>query len=310
MSFCVEYSHCRREQLFGTAKTINSWLLVEHRGRWEGEAADSLPATVRTAAARAKSEFPKLRIALIKQDRRSGEPLRVYLALSRDNGSKLFSFSIDRHEDLATIDFSQIPKSRPIESPLLAVCTHGTHDPCCAKFGNAVYQALRAASGADVWQVSHLGGCRFAPNVVSLPEGLIYGRVTPADSVILIEAVRRGHVIYRLLRGRSCYSSPAQAAEYFVRCQRNEIGALHLVETIEGAAGQWTVRFGTTCGIVFVRMATVYAGIETFKSCSETELLPRSEFHLIELHDEGPASPSRDLQKENYPWRVKVFSRS
>jgi (2Fe-2S) ferredoxin len=309
MRFCAEYSRDRGEQFFGTAKPINSWLLVEHRGRWEREAADSLPSFARIAAARLKSKFPELRLALIKQDPGSTQPLRVFLALSRDSGSKLFSFSIDRHDDLAGINFFQILETRPIESPLLAVCTHGTHDPCCAKFGNAVYQALRAAGGADVWQMSHLGGCRFAPNVVSLPEGLIYGRVAPADSAQIVEAARRRHIILQILRGRSCYPSPAQAAEYFARSQRNELGPLRLLRTVEETASEWTVHFGYASGIVSVRLSEAYSGIETFKSCSATDCLPRSEFRLIELRGECPALHTRGLQKESHPWHVKAFSR-
>jgi hypothetical protein len=310
MAFCAEYSRDRDEQCFGTAKSVDSWLLVEHRGRWEPDPADSLPSPARIATARLRSEFPKLRLALIKQDPGSAQPLRVFFALSRDCGSELFSCSIDRHSDLAGIDFSQILETRPIERPLLAVCTHGTHDRCCAKFGNAVYQALRAAGGADVWQISHLGGCRFAPNVVCLPEGLVYGRVVPTDCALLVEAARRRHVIPRLLRGRSCYPIPAQAAEGFIRSERNESGPLHLLETVQEPGGQWTVVFGSASGIVSVRLTEAYSGIETFKSCSATELLPRSEFRLIELDGESPASRNCDFQKENHPWHAKAFSRS
>ena len=33
-----------------------------------------------------------------------------------------------------------------------------------------------------MWQSSHIGGDRFAGNVVFLPEGLYYGRVEPAEA--------------------------------------------------------------------------------------------------------------------------------
>ena len=67
----------------------------------------------------------------------------------------------------------------PDPEPLYLVCTHGKHDPCCAQRGRPVTAALAAARPGRVWQASHLGGCRFAPTVLVLPLGLMYGRVGP-----------------------------------------------------------------------------------------------------------------------------------
>lgn len=74
------------------------------------------------------------------------------------------------------------PEFAPFRQPTshirdLLVCTHGTRDRCCATFGYPVYNQLRRtfdqdASGANrVWRVSHLGGHRFAPTVLDLPDG-------------------------------------------------------------------------------------------------------------------------------------------
>ena len=60
----------------------------------------------------------------------------------------------------------------PHVHPLVLVCTNGRHDPCCATFGRPLARVLReGAQRDDVWECSHIGGDRFAANIVILPEG-------------------------------------------------------------------------------------------------------------------------------------------
>ena len=99
--------------------------------------------------------------------------------------------------------------------------------------GLPLYNQLRERFGERVWQVSHLGGHRFAPNVLVLPQGVLYGRVGTAvgdagdESVEQFAAeVEAGAVSRRHLRGRSCYPKPVQAAEGFAGCDDLEWVAL------------------------------------------------------------------------------------
>lgn len=100
----------------------------------------------------------------------------------------------------------------PDPDPLYLVCTHGKHDPCCALRGRPVIAALAAVRPAQVWQVSHLGGCRFAPTVLVLPLGLMYGRVSPSVAAEFVAAAEAGEVMGALLRGRIGLPPAAQAA--------------------------------------------------------------------------------------------------
>ena len=67
------------------------------------------------------------------------------------------------------------------------VCTHGSHDPCCGTLGYPVYDQLRnnyarrPGSTLRVFRVSHLGGHRFAPNMVDMPEGRNWVRLGVDD---------------------------------------------------------------------------------------------------------------------------------
>lgn len=105
---------------------------------------------------------------------------------------------------------------------LLLCCTHGKIDRCCAKFGNAAYQALCTENadrgfGFDVWESSHVGGCRLAANVVSLPALHRYGRVTPESVPALLEAEAAGRPYLPCFRGRAGLNPLAQCADLAAR---------------------------------------------------------------------------------------------
>ncbi len=99
------------------------------------------------------------------------------------------------------------------------------------------------------WEVSHIGGDRFAGNVLVLPDGLYYGRVSPDTASALVQSHLSGHLTLDLLRGRSGYPFAAQAAEIFLRRVTGLTGsrALRLVSR-ERQGGRWAVHFSDDAG--------------------------------------------------------------
>lgn len=102
----------------------------------------------------------------------------------------------------------------------LLVCTHGTRDRCCATFGYPVYHRLRHAfehdtSGTNrVWRVSHLGGHRFAPTVLDLPDGRNWAFVDQEVTERLIHRSGPRPDLQRHYRGWAALSSmPEMVAE-------------------------------------------------------------------------------------------------
>ena len=65
----------------------------------------------------------------------------------------------------------------------IIVCTHTQVDLACGRFGTPIYQKLRKdyATKTDgklrVWQSSHFGGHQFAPTLIDLPAGRLWGHV-------------------------------------------------------------------------------------------------------------------------------------
>ncbi len=97
----------------------------------------------------------------------------------------------------------------------LFVCTHAGRDACCGRYGDAAYRWLRDRYGAelDVWRVSHLGGHRFAPTLLELPEGRCWGKLTPEALAALVDRSRPPAALRDAYRGWCALPAPAQVLE-------------------------------------------------------------------------------------------------
>ena len=108
----------------------------------------------------------------------------------------------------------------------ILVCTHGSRDACCGKFGYPVYETLRYGYAAAsegrlrVWRTSHVGGHRFAPTLIDLPEGRYWGHLEPEvlENLVLrngpVSELRR---FYRGWAGLSGKFEQIVEREIFVR---------------------------------------------------------------------------------------------
>jgi (2Fe-2S) ferredoxin len=75
-----------------------------------------------------------------------------------------------------------------------------------------VASALASRWPELVWECTHIGGDRFAPNVVLLPDGFYYGNLDPDYAVATVEAHLAGTVLTDRLRGMARFLPPVQAA--------------------------------------------------------------------------------------------------
>ncbi|MBO0801607.1 MAG: sucrase ferredoxin, partial [Nocardiopsaceae bacterium] len=103
--------------------------------------------------------------------------------------------------DLAAMAAGERPPSgNPVERMYL-VCTHARRNRCCARFGVPLSRALAARYPEELWETTHVGGHKFAANLVLLPHGLYYGPCDPATAVAAIGAHQRGATLPHRYRG-------------------------------------------------------------------------------------------------------------
>lgn len=218
-AFCSEDSRANGESLAATASRVDHWVLVEYRGRWGHDAisASGLSADVKAHLRELAAARPHTKVLFVRRpDRRGEDGLTVVWGSSPERGGTLSRAHLDGYDDLLELDPAQA--GEPLGHPFVLVCTHGKHDRCCARQGRPLYGALsELADEGWVWQSSHVGGDRFAGNVVFLPEGLYFGRVGVAEARPLLDEYLAGRIVLEHYRGRCAYGFAEQTAERAVR---------------------------------------------------------------------------------------------
>ena len=248
--FCSLSSQQRREQIFGTAPHVTSWLLVEHPGPWSSKSFpdDLLPAPVSAHIDRIARAFGAGKRLIIRRHHRRDEEFRVFMAVTEEDACAISYFSFRNIDEfLACSAEEAIARAQLWTRPLYLVCTHGRHDKCCAKYGFPAYCALREMAPEDAWECSHVGGDRFAANILCFPQGIYYGHVPPEAIWDLVAEHRQGRMMLEYFRGRCAYKRIAQVGEYFVRDESGLRGIADLVLLGSRRVGprQWSVEFAS-----------------------------------------------------------------
>jgi hypothetical protein len=234
---CSDVSRSRDEPMVATASRVERWLLVEHTGPWGPESVPS--SRMELHVARRLAELAQQGLArLLLLRRPAGEPCSdgrwVYAVDSRPGSEQVRARHVADDDELVALAPWEDPSGwEVVDAPLYLVCTHGRHDRCCAVRGRPVAQALVAARPGQVWECSHVGGDRFAANLVALPEGLYVGRVEADDVVEVVDALEAGALPAGLVRGRSSLSMPAQAAQHFARAATGRQGRDDLAPVVQ-----------------------------------------------------------------------------
>lgn len=270
-ALCSTTSRGHDETITATASRVERWLLVEHRGAWGPETVPSgrMPRPLSRALAKSANDA-RARLVLIRRPhpprRRTGPaPFEnetgrwIFTVDSRPGGEQVLARHVsDDAELLALVDgglpYARVPEGaqladgwQVLDERLWLVCTHGRHDRCCAVRGRPVAQNLLARHPDTTWECTHVGGDRFAANVVVLPEGLYLGRVEPDEVVTIADDLVAGTLPAERVRGRSSLSLPAQAAQQFAREATGRWGTSDLLPVEQGPAGpdQWRIVLGS-----------------------------------------------------------------
>ena len=229
---CSGESLAREEELFATASLVTSWILFEQRGAWGPDAlVDSgFPESARPLTEAA--DRLGIRTLLIRRRTAEDRSPVVFLASSGggDRSPWMVSGSFTAPAELADLDIQGLAEGRvpdfgqPVKDPVYLVCTHGRHDICCADRGRPFYRAMSERTPDRTWEVSHIGGDRFAGNLLVLPRGDYFGRLEPEDAENLVAEYEAGRLDLAHHRGRSIQPRLVQAAEAFLRGSRSLAG--------------------------------------------------------------------------------------
>jgi hypothetical protein len=237
---CSVQALVRGDAMIATASLAQRWLLIEQPGPWGRNALEQSrfdPAVAPLLARRSRAENVRLLLVRRPDDRLAQSGRRWAYVDSRPGREGLW-WSV-RTDDADLLDAPWDGSvGEPASGPVYLVCAHGAHDACCALRGRPLARSMPAPD--TVWECSHLGGDRFAANVVVLPHGFYYGQV-PGDGAEIVEAHTNGRVALPWLRGRAGMPPAAQAAAQLVR------GELHLlgVDDVVTRAVRLTSRPGT-----------------------------------------------------------------
>ena len=226
---CSVFSEANGEDPCGSAPMWDHCLIVEFPTPWEHEVTDSpgFPAGM----ADLLEQRPDVRLQVIQpDDTYSVEGHSRVMLFSRPNGPVR---EMARREYL--VPSARLPSG--VSAVLgngggeelaaweqhndgmrdLLVCTHGSRDICCASIGQPTYIKLHSRysnAHTRVWRLSHTGGHRLAPNVIDMPSGRYWSRLTPSRALQLGGYSGDVTDLYDSYRGWPAIASPgAQLAE-------------------------------------------------------------------------------------------------
>jgi len=229
--FCSDYAREVGEDLIGSATNYETYILVECPPPWTTEAFNSrwVPKNLHLLAEEVQRAKLPIRFLLIANDvshKADQTTLLIYQKKQGlSNGYHKYEFHLPNIEQVAgvvkkwlynkTADYQVYTDA----TRDILVCTHGSHDKCCARYGNPFYFHATATianlnlDNVRLWKSSHFGGHRFAPTAIDLPEGRYYG-VLDQDSFTSI-LTRTGDIkcLEKVYRGWGILPSQLQVLE-------------------------------------------------------------------------------------------------
>ena len=182
----------------------------------------------------------------------------------------------------------------------LMVCTHGSRDICCASIGQPTYMELHARysnSHTRVWRLSHTGGHRLAPNVIDMPSGRYWSRLTPSRAMQVADHSGDITDLYDSYRGWPAIVSPAaQMAEReaFMREGWDWIDRRVESEVTEtsddGMEERVAIRSRDSNGSVSSYVATVRQSgmVQSIECLSDTLAKDYPQYELVSFEAVGP----------------------
>lgn len=241
---CARDAETRGELLEGTASRADRFVLVEFPTPWPHKAIEAFSVDLRDQL-EAACEATSAKLLLI---RRPGERTpaerrwAVYDVKQRRSCWGVWSTEADLGELVATV--ASVPSDRWSADPAVLVCTHARHDACCGLRGRPVAAMLAEVHRDLVWECTHVGGHRFAANVVLPLDGTYYGRIEADTAVAVIDAhLEKSEISAEHVRGFSWMEPAAQVVAVEAHRRWGPAGPddVEAVSVVALESERWTV---------------------------------------------------------------------
>ncbi|GAX40675.1 sucraseferredoxin family protein [Tolypothrix sp. NIES-4075] len=229
--FCSDHSKEVGEDVIGSATNYQTYVLIECPPPWHSEALNSrwVPNSLKVLVEEVKRTKQPIRFLLIANNESHKIDHTTLLIYHQQeglgNGYRKQEFKLPNIEQAAPTIRKWLSGSTPkyeVKTSAtrdILVCTHGSHDMCCARYGNPFYyhaDATISDLGLDevrIWKSSHFGGHRFAPTAIDLPEGRYYGALDQESFKSIL--MRSGDIncLNKVYRGWGILPSAMQVLE-------------------------------------------------------------------------------------------------
>lgn len=297
---CAYLAGMLGDPLLATATEATAWVLLEHAGPWGKDAlADSDLAPEIVAEFKRRTAATGTRVQLVSPPA-GAAPRRCFVAGDPPHAPPWLA--VLPSADVASVlelDFAALAAGRRpagselIDDPLYVVCANDRSDPCCGRTGPPVFAAVSEHLGDRSRRTAHVGGHKYAANMVVFPRALFYGRLDPHSALDVITAQDSGRLYFDKYRGRSRYSCAEQAAEHFLRRERAEfdLDAVRLLGSRDLGDDSCAATFELPGGLCEVTVRAGRQGPPRLQSCSDEapgRPVSWSMAALAEFRDEVP----------------------
>lgn len=297
--FCCKQNVDTSSPLFATAPYYRHLFLLELNEPFQHDAlADSgLPDVVKQHFATQLANIPSAKLLCIRQQHTTKRALRLLYAPV--HAKQVYVYHFEDYNELLSCSLSAWVEQPAMFSELLnpnmfLVCTNGKRDQCCAKFGIPIYEKLLETVGEQqVWQCSHLGGHRFAPTLIVLPQHHCYGYLSVENITAFIALHQQGKIAMDYWRGNCGYPPAVQAADYFLRQHQHSFDYEAALLKNYSPAEQTTVHravwaIAATGKQYIVQYSQQLSTDLIYESCSKKSPIPYTYYSLQTLEQIAP----------------------
>jgi len=228
--FCAQVSRQAGEDIIGTAATHAVYILIEWPPPWPEDEFSRQESVLAPFVDHLHGLGRSIRVLAI-YNHQFWQPNRHRILIFQRSTAEFCCFQRREFEvdsEAAIVStlqawlegaLAETPNAEHTDWQDLLLCTHGSVDRCCARWGKPLYHAAVKALAAQpnhrvrLWQASHFGGHRFAPTAIAFPDGRYYGRLNLDTLLALLTRTGPIKAFQNIYRGLGLLPYPLQAME-------------------------------------------------------------------------------------------------